>query len=176
MRTRFAREKPDVILNATAFSARLDDGQSVLDAADAPVLQAIFSGASEAQWRADPRGLGAADLAMNVVLPEMDGRLVTRAIAFKTEARHRPELQFTPLAHEALPSRIKFVADLAGAWVHLRKTPAHARKIACILSDYPGKAGRGGYAVGLDTTQSVAAIAGMLRAEGYSIGPLPRRG
>ena len=173
MRASFAREKPDVILNATAFSARLDDGQSILDVADAPVLQAIFSGASEAQWRADPRGLGAADLAMNVVLPEMDGRLVTRTIAFKTEALHRRELQFTPLTHEALPSRINFVADLAAAWVHLRKTPAHARKIACILSDYPGKAGRGGYAVGLDTTQSVAAIAGMLRAEGYSIGPLP---
>ena len=173
MRASLAREKPDVILNATAFSARLDDGQSVLDAADAPVLQAIFSGSWEAQWRADPRGLGAADLAMNVVLPEMDGRLVTRAVAFKTEALHRPELQFTPLAHEALPSRVKFVSDLASAWVHLRKTPAHARKIACILSDYPGKAGRGGYAVGLDTTQSVAAIAGMLRAEGYSIGPLP---
>jgi cobaltochelatase CobN len=173
LRASISHAKPDVILNATAFSARLDDGASVLDEADAPVLQAIFSGASEAQWRADPRGLGAADLAMNVVLPEMDGRLITRAIAFKTEALHRPELQFTPLTHEALPSRIKFVADLAAAWVHLRKTPACARKIACVLSDYPGKAGRGGYAVGLDTTQSVAAIAGMLRAEGYSIGPLP---
>jgi cobaltochelatase CobN len=173
MRTSIRRAKPDVILNATAFSARLDDGASVLDEADAPVLQAIFSGASETKWRTDPRGLGAADLAMNVVLPEMDGRLVTRAIAFKAEAPHRPELQFTPLTHEALPSRIKFVADLAARWVHLRKTPAHARKIACILSDYPGKAGRGGYAVGLDTTQSVAAIAGMLSAEGYSIGALP---
>lgn len=173
LRARIADAKPDVILNATAFSARLDDGASVLDAADAPVLQAIFCGASEAGWRADPRGLGAADLAMNVVLPEMDGRLIARAIAFKTEAPHRPELQFTPLVHEAAASRVKFVADLAAAWAHLRKTPPNARKIACVLSDYPGKAGRGGYAVGLDTARSAAAIAEMLRSEGYAIGPLP---
>ncbi len=140
-RGRIAAKKPDVILNATAFSSRLDDGASVLDEADAPVLQAIFAGVSEERWRDDPRGLGAADLAMNIVLPEMDGRLIARAIAFKAPAPHRPELQFTPLIHEPAVSRVKFVADLAAAWVKLRKTPARARKIACILSDYPGKAG-----------------------------------
>ena len=42
-----AAEKPDVILNATAFSARLDGGGGVLDGADAPVLQVIFSGAGD---------------------------------------------------------------------------------------------------------------------------------
>ncbi len=173
VRARIAAARPDVILNATAFSARLDDGGSVLDEAGAPVFQVIFSGASEARWRDDPRGLGAADLAMNVVLPEMDGRLITAAIAFKTEAPHRPDLQFTPLVHVAAPSRVRFVADLAAAWVHLRKTPPGDRRIACILSDYPGKAGRGGYAVGLDTAKSVASIASLLRQEGYSISPLP---
>ena len=127
-RGRIAAEKPDVILNATAFSARLDDGSSVLDEADAPVLQAIFAGVSEEQWRDDPRGLGAADLAMNIVLPEMDGRIIARAIAFKAPAPHRPELQFTPLIHEAAASRVKFVADLAAAWVKLRKTPAPRAK------------------------------------------------
>jgi len=55
----------------------------------------------------------------------------------------------------------------------LRKTPRANRKIACILSDYPGKEGRSGYSVGLDTGKSVASIAGSLREAGYSIGPLP---
>jgi len=173
MRAGFAREKPDVILNATAFSARLDDGQSVLDVADAPVLQAIFSGASEAQWRADPRGLGAADLAMNVVLPEMDGRLVTRAIAFKTEALHRPELQFTPLTHEALPSRIKFVADLAAAWIHLRRLRRVREKIACILSDYPGKGGARRLCRRARHDAERRRDCGDAARRRYSIGPLP---
>ncbi|VFU08966.1 cobaltochelatase subunit CobN [Methylocella tundrae] len=165
--------KPDVVLNATAFSARLDEGGSVLDEADAPVLQVIFSGAGEAQWKADPRGLCGADLAMNVVLPEMDGRLITRAIAFKRQASPRPDLEFTPLVHAACDSRVAFVSDLATAWVDLRKTAPAERRLACILSDYPGKAGRGGYAVGLDTAKSVASIAEMLREAGYAIGPLP---
>ena len=91
VRAELAREKPDVIINTTGFSARLDTDGGVLDGADAPVLQAIFAGAPEARWRENPRGLGAVDLAMNVVLPEMDGRLITRAIACKAEAGHRAD-------------------------------------------------------------------------------------
>ncbi|MEJ0092149.1 MAG: cobaltochelatase subunit CobN [Methylocella sp.] len=173
IRGEIKREKPDVVLNATAFSSRLDDEQSVLDCADAPVLQVIFSSAAQAQWEADPRGLGAADLAMNVVLPEMDGRLITRAIAVKMDAGRHSDLEFTPLIHAALPSRINFVADLASTWVRLRKTSPSQRRIACILSDYPGKAGRGGYAVGLDTAKSVASIAALLGGAGYAMGALP---
>jgi cobaltochelatase CobN len=173
VRAELARERPDVIVNTTGFSARLDTEGGVLDSAGAPVLQAIFTGATEAQWRANPRGLGAADLAMNVVLPEMDGRLITRAIACKVEAGHRADLEFTPRIHAPLPSRVSFVADLAAAWITLRKTPRAMRKIACVLSDYPSRQGRGGYAVGLDTAKSVASIAGMLHEAGYDVGPLP---
>src|ERR1019366_5413964 len=155
IRAAFTRDRPDVIVNTTGFSARLDAEAGVPDGAEVPVLQAIFAGTTEARWRENPRGLGAADLAMNVVLPEMDGRLITRAIACKAEAGHRPDLEFTPRIHAPLPARINFVADLATAWVKLRKTPSANRKIACVLSDYPGKQGRCGYAVGLDTGKSV---------------------
>ena len=174
VRAELAREKPDVIVNTTGFSARLDTEGGVLDGAGAPVLQAIFTSATGARWQETPRGLGAADLAMNVVLPEMDGRLITRAIACKAEAGRRADLEFTPRIHAPLPSRVNFVADFAAGWVRLRKTPRAARKIACVLSDYPSRQGRGGYAVGLDTAKSVASIAGSMREAGYGIGPLPR--
>ncbi|WOJ91012.1 cobaltochelatase subunit CobN [Methylocapsa polymorpha] len=172
LRAEIAREKPDVIINTTGFSARLDDSASVLDEADAPVLQAILAGSTETQWKTDARGLSAADLAMNIVLPEMDGRLITRAIAFKTQAEYREDLEFAPVVHAASTSRVNFVVDLARAWIRLRNTPRAERKIACVLSDYPSKAGRGGYAVGLDTPKSIASIAALLREAGYDIGPL----
>jgi cobaltochelatase CobN len=166
-------EPPDIILNTTAFSARLEAGASVLDRADVPVLQVILAGSTEAQWQDNPRGLGAADLAMNVVLPEMDGRLVTAAISCKAESTRSAALEFTRLVHQPVPSRIRFAAQLAANWVLLRKTPARQRRIACILSDYPLRGGREGYAVGLDTPASVAAIAQTLRGAGYAIGALP---
>src|SRR6185436_7656451 len=40
-----------------------------------PILQAITVGSSYAQWAASPRGLSPLDTAMNVALPEFDGRI-----------------------------------------------------------------------------------------------------
>src|SRR5581483_11578257 len=77
-----AREKPEVVVNTTAFAARTELAASPLEAADAPIIQAIHAGASRAAWDRDPRGLGGSDLAMNVVLPEIDGRIVARTISF----------------------------------------------------------------------------------------------
>lgn len=164
-----AREKPDVILNSTAFAARMDQAQSPLETADAPILQMIHASTSRAAWAADMRGLGAADLAMNVVLPELDGRIITRPISFKEETERSPALQFTRIMHRPDHGRIDFVADLAWAWARLRRLPRNDRRLACILSDYPAKAGRAAYAVGLDTPASLAGIAAELKAAGYDI-------
>ncbi len=169
VRAELARARPDVIINTTGFSARMDSNAGVLDEAGVTVLQAIFAGGTEANWKENPRGLGAADLAMNVVLPELDGRLIAPAIACKEDGLHRANLEFTPRNHAPLASRVSFAADLAAAWVKLRKTPRAQRKIACVLSDYPGRQGRSGYAVGLDTAKSVASIAAALREAGYFV-------
>ncbi len=166
-------DPPDLILNATAFSARLPDGGTVLDRADVPVLQVVQAGIRREAWDASTRGLGAADLAMNVVLPETDGRILAGVLSFKAEGERRAALEFAPLAHRPEPDRIAHVADLAQAWVTLRRTPRGDRRLACVLSDYPGKAGRGGYAVGLDTPASLNAIAARLAAEGFDIGAPP---
>ena len=73
-----------MIVNTTAFSARLDAG-SVLDEADCPVIQAVLEGSTSSNGTTGQRGLGAADLAMNVVLPEIDGRIFGGVISFKGE-------------------------------------------------------------------------------------------
>jgi cobaltochelatase CobN len=164
-----ARERPDIILNSTAFAARTDADQSPLEAAAVPILQMIHAGSSRAAWEKDPRGLSATDIAMNVVLPEIDGRIITKTISFKEETARSEALEFTRLVHQAETSRIDFVADLALAWTRLRRKPRAKRKLACIVSDYPAKAGRAGYAVGLDTPASLAEIAALLAREGYAV-------
>jgi len=169
MRGYLQAERPDVILNLTAFSARLDADGSVLDGADAPVFQLALSGVSQAQWAASQRGLGAADLAMNVVLPEFDGRIIAGAISFKGETDRHDALQFTRLVHQTNPDGVSHAADLALAWAELARTPRPERRLACVLSDYPAKAGRTGYAVGLDTPRSIVAISDRLAREGFTV-------
>ena len=160
---------PDVIINTTSFSGREDGGSCVLDHADAPVLQAMLSTTRKTQWEASGRGIGAVDLAMNVALPELDGRIITRAISFKTQSDAGDGQEYARTIHQPEMDRVAFVADLARAWVHLRRSPPAHRRIACILSDYPHQGGQAGYAVGLDTPASVAAIAQALKDAGYDV-------
>jgi cobaltochelatase CobN len=158
----------DIVLNTTAFAARGDSG-GVLDEADAPVFQVVLSSAEAEPWAASSRGLSPSDLAMNVALPEVDGRILTRAISFKQAKARDEALQFARVVHAPIQDRVDYVADLARRWADLRRTPRAARKLACVLSDYPAKGGRVGYAVGLDTPASVEEIARSLRGTGYAV-------
>lgn len=160
---------PDVILNATAFSARRDKG-AVLDRAGAPVLQAALATSTREAWEASMRGANGADLAMNVVLPEVDGRIFTRAISFKEESPARGAAEFNDVRHAPEASRISYVADLARNWARLRRTPNAEKSLALILSDYPARRGRGGYAIGLDAEASVQEIIAALGKAGYNVG------
>ncbi|MDP2331705.1 MAG: cobaltochelatase subunit CobN [Reyranella sp.] len=162
--------RPAVILNTTAFSARREDDSTVLDAADVPVLQVILSGSTREGWAGSPRGLSPADLAMNVVLPELDGRLLTRAISFKAEAPVDRRIEFGSVRHASDPDRVDYVARLAAAWARLARKERPERRLALVLSDYPARGGRTGYAVGLDTSASAAEILRLLRSEGYATG------
>ncbi len=162
--------KPAIILNTTAFSAMRADDTTILDQADVPVLQVVLSGSVRSAWSDSARGLSPSDLAMNVVLPELDGRLLTRAISFKEEMPVDPRIEFASVQHVAVPDRVDYVARLAANWAALaRKTPDE-RRIALVLSNYPARGGRAGYAVGLDTTESTLEILKLLRAEGYDVG------
>ena len=160
----------DVVLNATAFSARLDgtDG-TALDALDAPIMQVVLAGVDVDAWRASLRGLGPADLAMHVALPEIDGRILTRAISFKAASSRDERTEFAAVEHRPLADRVDFVAALAWRWANLRRKAPADKRLACVLPDYPSRGGRTGYAVGLDTPASAIVLAETLRAAGYDV-------
>jgi cobaltochelatase CobN len=160
--------RPALIINATGFSARAGAADaSPLDAADAPVLQVVLSGSSQEAWATSERGLSAVDLAMQVALPELDGRIIATAISFKTQDEEAPQLHFRRTNHRPANAQIKFaVAQILGL-IRLRQTAPQARKLAIVLSDYPGIGGQVGHAIGLDTFASVDAILRLLHANGY---------
>ena len=90
-----AQLNPVAIVNATAFSGRGADGTSPLDAQGCPVFQVALSTARKKEWSESERGLSPADLAMHVVLPEVDGRLFTGVISFKAPEKKDPDLQYS---------------------------------------------------------------------------------
>ncbi|MBV9586616.1 MAG: cobaltochelatase subunit CobN, partial [Alphaproteobacteria bacterium] len=168
----FAAHPPAVILNATGFSVAASGGADPLRA-DCPILQIVFSGGDEESWRSGTRGLGPRDLAMNVALPEIDGRILSRAVSFKTPLGRDPETEGDLVGYQPVADRIAFVADLARNWAGLRAKPPSERRIAIVLANYPNRDGRIGNGVGLDTPQSAVKLLRALRDAGYRVGDIP---
>ncbi|MBV8753684.1 MAG: cobaltochelatase subunit CobN [Hyphomicrobiales bacterium] len=174
LRGALARLLPAVIITTTAFAAGNGAEPTPLDGPDVPVLQVVIANTKRDAWRDSPRGLGAADLAMHVVLPELDGRILAGAIAFKDPLPPHDGLAFTAFANTPVPSRVAMVADRVAELVRLQNTARAERRIAVLIPDYPGAPGRAGYAVGLDVPQSVVALLSDLRAAGYIIDDAPQ--
>jgi len=169
------RVAPDVIVNATAFAARDGAEGSPLDAGDCPVLQVALANSSFELWEKSQRGLGASDLAMHVVLPELDGRMFAGVISFKEEDELGRDLGMSLLRHVPYSPAIAHVADLAARWAKLRRSPRAALRAGLILSTYPGRADQIAHAVGLDGLESACKIASYLSDQRYGVLDFPSR-
>ena len=170
------RNPPDIILNATSFAVSAPGAgrrQGPFDVADCPVLQVIFSASGEALWRQGKNGLGARDIAMNVSLPEVDGRILARAVSFKGEAERDERCQISLAGYVPVADRVGFTARLAAAWARLRHSPAGERRVALILANYPNRDGRLANGVGLDTPAGTVTVLRALAAAGYDTGAGP---
>ena len=159
---------PVAVVNATAFSAR-DGGTSPLDAGGVPVFQVALATSTEAAWREAERGLSPADLAMHVVLPEVDGRIFAGAVSFKEAAERDAALQFARVAHRAEPGRVAAAADRVAGWVRLAALAPAQRRVALVLSTYPGRDWQMAHAVGLDALASAEAMLEDLCEAGYAV-------
>ncbi|MBS0123988.1 cobaltochelatase subunit CobN [Thetidibacter halocola] len=164
---------PDAVVNATAFSGRMGSAGSALDAGGVPVFQVALATATREAWEGAARGLSPADLAMHVVLPEVDGRLSGGVVSFKQPGARDEALQFARYAHVAEDERVAAVVARVDAWRRLGAMAAAKRRVALVLSTYPGKDWQAGHAVGLDAPASARAILRDLRGAGYDVAEMP---
>jgi cobaltochelatase CobN len=139
-----------------------------LAALDVPVLQGLCLTTSRATWAASDAGLSPMDAAMQVAIPEFDGRLITVPFSFK-ELDAGGDIP----VYRADPERAARLAGLAVRHARLRSTPVSERKLAVVLSSYPTKHARVGNAVGLDTPASAVVLLRALRDAGYAVGDFP---
>ncbi|MBP2445426.1 cobaltochelatase subunit CobN [Rhizobium leguminosarum] len=175
----FAALKPDVVINTTGFAVSApgaDRQPTVLEANGAVVLQAILSASSREAWAASAQGLSARDLGMNVALPEVDGRVLARAVSFKTAARYDAAVETNIVSSEPDTGRVRYTAELAANWARLRKRSAGDRRIALVMANYPNRDGRLGNGVGLDTPAGTIAVLRAMETSGYPVADIPADG
>ncbi|HEX4863159.1 MAG TPA: cobaltochelatase subunit CobN, partial [Acidimicrobiales bacterium] len=157
-----------------------DDGlswdASALGSLGVPVLQAITSTTSRADWDASSAGLSPIDVAMRVAIPEFDGRIIAVPFSFNEEVDDGDTLGTPINAYRTIPDRVARVAGLAARLARLRFSPPPKRRIALVLSAYPTKRSRIGNAVALDTPASVIALLHALKAAGYKVDRVPADG
>jgi cobaltochelatase CobN len=180
------KSRVDVLISTLSFTvANLSDGThteatgavvDLLDRLDVPVLQAVLCTSSYSEWEASDAGLTPRDTAMNVVLPEFDGRINTVAISFKEEGRFDEILGTSIKAYVPEPGRVNYVVRLAMNFAGLRLTSPSDKKIAILFGNYPTKNARIGNGVGLDTPASVMNLLRSLKEAGYVVEDLPTDG
>ena len=145
---------------------------------DVPILQAITSVGNRMQWEGSMRGLNPLDTAMNVALPEFDGRIITVPISFKETVTKLPGANFEAPVVKYVPDheRIKRLVGIARRQAVLRRKPNPDKRIAFVLTNSPAKAARIGNAVGLDAPASLIYMLEALQQAGYTVAGVPSSG
>jgi cobaltochelatase CobN len=169
--------KADVLISTLSFAlgevntgSLTEAGESVdsLEQLGIPVLQAIASGMPQGAWEGSRRGLNALDTAVNVAIPEFDGRVITVPVSFKERGSAGVEGLY--VAHE---ERMNRVAGLAARVAGLRRTANRDRRVAFVLTNSAAKASQVGGAVGLDSSASLLTTLRAMRARRYTVTSLP---
>ncbi|MEN8653521.1 cobaltochelatase subunit CobN [Streptomyces sp. 21So2-11] len=137
---------------------------------DVPVLQGLCLTSSRATWDASDAALSPMDAAMQVAIPEFDGRLITVPFSFKEQGEGDVPV------YVADPERAARVAGIAVRHAKLAHKPNADKKLAIVFTAYPTKHSRVGNAVGLDTPASAIRVLDALRDAGYGVDGHPDNG
>jgi cobaltochelatase CobN len=174
--TIFSQTPIDIILDTTSFSIHrpeTNQDNKLYTSLNLPLFQVILSSSSLEAWEKGYQGLSPRDVAMNIALPEMDGKIITRAISFKSVQTRQPKLETDIVVYQPVQHRVDFVADLTQNYLKLASLSNSQKKIAIILPNYPNKDGRIANGVGLDTPASCIEILRTLQKQNYTLTDIP---
>ena len=163
-----------LIIQTTSFSSKSLGSEAgaafYLERMGIPVIQAILAAGTIEQWQQGLYGLSPTDIAINIALPEMDGRIIGPAISFKEATDAGVPTDSSVVVYKGYAPACHRVAAMARRWLNLQDLPPSAKKIAVILPNYPNKDSRLANGVGLDTPASVVKILQALQKDGYDTG------
>ncbi len=170
----FSKEKVEIVLTMTSFSSvKLENahlGATLWKKLNVPVLQILNSTRSYQEWDKDSIGMDPIDLSIQIVLPELDGREITRPCAFKEISCLDRNLCTTVKTLRPNHKAIDWLVEHTLAWIKLRCLSNSNKRICIMLANYPIKDGRIANGVGLDTPESVVQILNWLKNSNYNLG------
>lgn len=172
--TNMGNRRIDVIINTTSFSIKTvtdaEEEQFIFSKMHAPVLQAIFASCTKEIWQDHLFGLTPTDVAINIALPEIDGRIITTAISFKSSLGRDALTDSDIIKYRTHEEGCNFVIDFVKRWIRLRYKANHEKRIALIMPNYPNKDSRLANGVGLDTPASMVKLLKVLKENNYTLG------
>jgi cobaltochelatase CobN len=178
---KFFAGRADVLINTLSFALGEVNTGSITDPGEGissfeqlgiPVVQAIACQMPQGAWEGSRRGLNAVDTAVNVAIPEFDGRIISVPVSFK-ERSNESKSRSNDGLYIANEDRAARVAGIASRLAALRHIPNQNRRIAFVLTNSAAKASQVGGAVGLDTPASLLTTLHAMRARRYTIPQLP---
>ena len=178
----FKQQNVAAVMTTTSFaSVQFQEaglGSDLWDALDVPVVQVLSSGRSRKEWINSSRGLDPLDLSLQVVLPELDGRITSRPGAFRSTVQANASLATAVQVMEPDDDGLAWAVSHVKAWIKLQQSQPNQRRISLVLANYPVRDGRLANGVGLDTPASTASILGWLQESGHDLGcgPIPADG
>ncbi len=172
----FKKENIEAIITTTSFAtleySNKDINNQLWDQLCIPVIQLITSTSSFSKWNESSVGLNPIDLSIQIVLPELDGRICTVPGAFKNLTSKDTCLSTSIYRTEPFNENIDWCINYIQNSVKLKKLKNINKKISLILANYPIKDSRLANGVGLDTPESVLYILRFLKQEGYYLGDI----
>ena len=165
--------QPSVILNATAFAISQPGAARTATPFDGAMCRCCrwCSPAAAKRNGGRDQGLSARDLAMQVALPEVDGRSYRprRQLQGGGALRHGDAKLDPHVPARAGPGRVRRRA--CGAIGRVCADSGGGRRVAIVLANYPNRDGRLGNGVGLDTPAGVVRSASRACRGGLSASP-----
>ncbi len=175
--SKFKKENVRAVITTTSFSTVEFDqanlGSPLWDGLDIPVFQILTSSITKERWLESKKGLSPLDLTMQIALPELDGRILTRPCAFKT--KHGANNQLNTAIHYMQPesTNLKWVSQHIKSWITLNEVHTIDKNICIVLANYPIRNSRLANGVGLDTPASTIEIIKWLDETGHYLGDDP---
>lgn len=172
----------DAIISTLSFAmgdldtSASSEEESLWQALGVPMIQALTVSTPREQWARSGRGLGPLDTAMNVAIPEFDGRIIGVPISFKEQNGTEAGSGIGAARYVPDRERIQRLVGVVKRQVALRCKPNAEKRIAFVFTNSSAKAQRVGNAVGLDAPASLLRLLEEMRMQGYRIGELPATG